>query len=89
MLLASKPYNGVIPDISPDLRWVSVPSMDEPVVYLWRRPEGKPLQTLSHDALLERLRALTCFRVAPDRTSPTGYRLVGAPFAGWEKVPTW
>jgi len=52
-------------------------------------PEGRPLHDLPHDEFLARLRSLTNYRVVPDETSPTGYRIEIEPFPGWENVPTW
>ncbi|MGE5188868.1 MAG: protein kinase domain-containing protein [Gemmatimonadota bacterium] len=76
-------------DVSPDGRWIATPDNMSPTVYLWRRPEGVPLQMLPHDELLKRLRAFSSLQVAPNRESPTGFSLEGTPNAGWEKVPTW
>jgi WD40 repeat protein len=69
--------------VSPDGRWIGSLSC------LWRMPEGRPIQTLPHDAFLSRLRALTNVRVFADKASQTGYRLDKVPFPGWDKVPAW
>ncbi|MGE5177567.1 MAG: protein kinase domain-containing protein [Bacteroidota bacterium] len=89
LLLTQTKFRPGMPGISADGRWVATPDNLSPTVYLWRRPEGRPLQVLPHDEFLNRLRALTCLRVVPDGKSPTGYRLADAPYSGWTRVPTW
>ncbi len=89
LLVAPAKFNPGALEISPDGHWVATSNISSPNVYLWRRPEGRPLQTLPHEEFLERLRALTHFRAVPDGHSPTGYRLDEAPYHGWEKAPTW
>jgi WD40 repeat protein len=77
------------PAVSPDGRWIAA-SRDtpaKPTYCLWRTPQGKPIHTLSHDDFLNHLRSLTNYRVVPDKSSITGYRLDTAPFPGWENVP--
>ena len=78
--------------ISPDKRWVAGGYINaalshQSTLRLWRVPEGRPLQSLPHEELLDRLSAQTNLRVVPDKTSHTGYRVDAAPFPGWEKVP--
>jgi hypothetical protein len=81
-------YGG--PAVSPDGKWIAAAlAADAYSAFgVFRVPEGRPLQTLPHDELLDRLRAMTNLRVVPDKASITGYRLDTAPFPGWEKVPT-
>ena len=75
------------PDVSPDGRWVVNLANGREDYYLWRVPQGPPLQTLPHKEFLAYLRAQTNLRVVPDKTSQTGYRVDTAPFPGWERVP--
>jgi hypothetical protein len=50
-------------------------------------PEGRPLQTLPRDALLDKLRSLTNVRIVADASTPTGYRTTFLPFQGWDRNP--
>ena len=74
---------------SPDEKWITCADNMEPVVLLWRMPEGRPFHTLPRDEFLDRLRALTCRQVVPDAASATGYRANTVPSPGWGNVPTW
>ncbi len=87
MLLAPGGSNAI--SISPDGKWIVAYAAGAPILRIWRMPEGRPIQTLSHEEFLNRLRALTNVRVVADKASQTGYRLDKAPFPGWEKAPTW
>ena len=71
--------------LDPTGKWIA--SVEEGSLRIWPMPEGRPLQTLAHEALLERLRSLTNLRVVPDEESPNGYRLEAGPFAGWKSTP--
>ena len=75
--------------VDPRGRWLASSGMDGSI-YLWPLPEGRPFHTLPHDEFLDRLRALTNYRVVRDETSTSGYRVELAPSPGWDdEVPTW
>lgn len=65
------------------------PGFTNPEVFLWPMPEGKPLDTLPYDELLNRLGDITNMRVVPDNKASNGYRIEYARFPGLEKVPNW
>jgi WD40 repeat protein len=75
--------------VSPDRRWIASASGAE--VRLWPMPDlsQAPLQTLPHEQLMAKLRALTNVRVVEDARAAAGYRLETGPFPGWKDVPTW
>ncbi len=75
--------------ISPDSQWIA--SRTEAEIRLWPMPdlEKPPLHTLPYDELLAKLRSLTNLRAVEDPDSTTGWKLVVAPFPGWDEVPTW
>jgi WD40 repeat protein len=75
--------------VDPAGKWIASAERQKAVVSLWSMPQGKPFHTLPHYEFLNRLRALTNVRVVEDKNSSIGYRVEYAPFAGWEKVPTW
>jgi hypothetical protein len=53
-------------------------------------PEGQPFHALPRDELLDRLRALTNYRVVRDEATPTGYRVEVGPSPGWgDHAPSW
>ncbi len=58
-------------------------------IRVWPLPDGRPFHTLPYEELLDRLRALTNYRVIEDDASATGYSLEAEPSRGWETVPTW
>jgi WD40 repeat protein len=75
--------------IDPTGRFVGSTSHDG-TVRIWPMPEGPPLHTLPHDALLDKLRSLTNVRIVPDAAAATGYRTTFLPFQGWDRnPPTW
>ena len=73
--------------VDPTGKWIASAEYNKGVVRLWPMPEGKPLQTLSHQELMNRLRQLTNIRVIADMSSSTGYRTTMIPFAGWQEIP--
>ena len=72
--------------LEPGGRWIASGG-DDGTVRMWPMPEGQPFHTLSHDELLERLRAVTNYRVVEDAATPGGYRLDFEPFKGWKGEP--
>ena len=74
----------------PTGKWIAV-GYEDGTVYLWPVPDldRVPLNTLSHEDLIARLKTLTNLRVVPDADSATGYRFDLDPFPGWETVPEW
>jgi WD40 repeat protein/predicted Ser/Thr protein kinase len=75
--------------VDPTGRFVGSTSRDG-TVRIWPMPEGQPLHTWSHDALLDKLRSLTNVRIVPDASAATGYRTTFLPFQGWgREPPTW
>lgn len=75
--------------VDPGGQWIASSEANAPVVRLWPMPEGLPLQTLSYDEFLDRLRSLTNVRIKADKTAPNGYSIRYAPFPGWDKAPNW
>ena len=73
-------------EVAPDGRWIAS-SADDGTVRTWPTPEGQPFHTLPLDELLERLRAVTNYRVVEDAATPSGYRLDFEPFKGWKGPP--
>lgn len=75
-------HEGGIGDIAvhPGGMWIA--SASGTTVRLWPMPQGKPLDSLPYNELLDRLRALTNVRAVADNSSPTGYRAKYAPFPG-------
>ena len=75
--------------VEPGSSWIASTS-DDGTVRVWPMPEGQPFHTLSRDALIDRLRAITNYRIVEDSPSSSGYRLDFEPFTGWrQKPPTW
>ena len=74
-------------DVHPDGQWIA--SAGTTVLRLWPMPEGQPFSALPGDEFVERLHALTNYRVVRDEESFTGYRLEIGPFPGWAELPTW
>jgi WD40 repeat protein len=83
-------HSGLISDLAfdPEGSWIASVSRDG-TLRIWPLPEGQPFHTLPHGDLLAKLRALTNYRVLPDRESISGYRLSLDPFPGWDETPTW
>ena len=76
-------------EVEPGGRWIAS-SGDDGTVRMWPMPEGQPFHTLPRAELLERLRAITNYRVVEDAATPGGYRLDFEPFKGWKgKPPRW
>jgi WD40 repeat protein len=67
-------------------RWIASTG-DDGTVRMWPMPEGQPFHTLPLDELLNRLRAVTNYRVIEDAAAPGGYRLDFEPFKGWKGPP--
>jgi WD40 repeat protein len=72
--------------VAPDHRWIGSVGVDG-TVRTWPVPEGQPFHTLPLDDLLNRLRAVTNYRVIGDVAAPGGYRLDFEPFKGWKGPP--
>jgi WD40 repeat protein len=74
----------------PTGNWLAV-GYEDGTVYLWPVPDldRVPLNALSHEELIARLKKLTNLRVVPDESSDNGYRLDFAASHGWETIPTW
>ncbi len=72
--------------ISPDSDEIRSASKDG-TVRVWQVPEGKPLQTLPREELLDILRAQTNLRIVTDPDAEDGYRIVYDDFPGWENTP--
>ena len=72
--------------VDPRGRWLAS-AADDGTVRVWPMPEGAPFHTLPHAALLDRLRALTTYRIVEDAASSSGYRLDFEPFKGWKREP--
>jgi WD40 repeat protein len=73
----------------PGGRWF-VSAGNDGTARVWPMPEGQPFHTLPPREFLDRLRALTNYRIVDDPASPGGYRLDFEPFTGWNrKPPTW
>ena len=72
--------------IDPEERWIASGGIDG-TVRLWPMPEGQPFHTLPLPELVERLRRLTNYRVVPDVTEKSGFRVDVEPFAGWAQPP--
>lgn len=75
--------------VSPDGRWVASASGAE--IWLWPMPDiaAPPFHTLSHEAIMAKLRSLTNLEVVPEPSQVTGYSLGVGPFPGWKDVPEW
>jgi WD40 repeat protein len=73
---------------SPDGKWIATGD-ESGAIRLWPAPDlsKPPMETLPHDQLLARLKALTNIRMVPDEESDTGYTLDIDPFPGWEESP--
>jgi len=72
--------------VDPRGRWLASAS-DDGTTRLWPMPEGQPFHTLTHAALLDRLRSLTTYRIVRDAESSSGYRVDFEPFKGWTREP--
>ena len=73
----------------PEGRWF-VSAGNDGTARVWPMPEGQPFHTLPRSELLNRLRALTNYRIVDDPASASGYRLDFESFTGWNrKPPTW
>lgn len=84
-------HEGPVGDVAVDPRgrWIVSSEANRLEVRLWQMPVGLPLQSLSYDEFMARLRTLTNVRIAADTTSPDGYRIQPAPFPGWDSAPVW
>jgi len=72
--------------VTSDDRWIGSAG-DDGTVRMWSVPEGQPFHTLPLDEMLNRLRAVTNYRVIEDAAAPGGYRLDFEPFKGWNGPP--
>ena len=74
---------------SPDGEWLASEADDG--IRVWRVPDlhRTPFHILPHDELLARLDSYTNWRVVPDESSSTGWKVDMGPFSGWEEVPEW
>jgi len=76
-------------DVHPHNNWIASTEMMKPIVRVWPVPTGRPLQLLSHDELLTRLRSLTNVRIVADSATASGYQTKFEALKGWEESPTW
>jgi len=85
-------HNGAIKSIAMDPAGRRIASTSEDrTVRLWPMPDlSRPaFHTLPLDEFLDHLKALTNYRVVPDESEPSGFRVTTVPFDGWETVPEW
>jgi WD40 repeat protein len=73
-------------EAEPDGRWF-VSAGGDGTARVWPMPEGQPFHTLPRGELLDRLRALTNYRIVDDSKSSSGHRLDFEPFKGWNRKP--
>ena len=69
--------------IDPEKRWLTSGGIDG-TVRLWPIPEGQPFHTLPLSEIVGPLRGFTNYRVVPDDSEKSGFRVDVEPFAGWE-----
>jgi WD40 repeat protein len=76
--------------ISPDEKWVASTGEDS-TLRIWPMPDlsKTPLQDLSREDLLAKLKSLTNVRAVRDAGSSTGWSIARDPFPGWKEVPEW
>lgn len=76
--------------IDPTGKWIASTSQDQ-TLRVWPVPDlsRRPFHTLPHEEFLDRLRALTNYRVVPDEGEQFGFKVTLAPFPGWETGPEW
>jgi WD40 repeat protein len=73
-------------EAEPEGRWF-VSGSNDGTARVWAMPDGQPFHTLPSGELLDRLRALTNYRIVDDSTTASGYRLDFEPFKGWNRKP--
>jgi WD40 repeat protein len=73
-------------EAEPEGRWF-VSAGSDGTARIWPMPEGQPFHTLPRGELLDRLRALTNYRIVDDSKSSSGHRLDFEPFRGWNRRP--
>jgi WD40 repeat protein len=76
--------------ISPDEKWIATGD-ESGDIWLWPMPDldRKPLESLSHDELLAKLKTMTNARAVRDDAVPDGWGIRYEQFPGWQEVPEW
>jgi hypothetical protein len=85
LLLFGHKSNIVDIQVHPNGQWILSGESGNPIVRLWRMPEGKPIQLLPLIEFQNELRKMTNVRVVPDENLPGGHRTEIEKFQGWGK----